>query len=409
MTVSFTCADTGSVQSSIDINTVAGDNQTLTAETSGTHVTSNGDCIDKAGNADSSATFGPVKIDKTAPVIPDEGPTTSPNGNGWYNTDVTNEFSLDAGISGPYAACALAFPGDAQSKTTSGEGLAVSVTSDACTDLAGNTAPGVPSADFQIDQTAPVIIGLASPGANANGWNNTNVIGDLHAAPTSGSVQSGIDVDTVAADNQTLTAETTGSNVSSDGDCIDKAGNSDSFASVGPIKIDKTAPVISSSAANADASPYVAGTWTNQSVTVSFTCADTGSVQSTIDVNTVAADNQTLTAETSGTNVTSNGDCIDKAGNADSSATFGPVQDRQDRAGHHRRRPDDRRQRQRLVQHQRHQRVQPSTPTSPGPTRPARPGLPGQTPRPRRRAVRAPPSRSPPIPAPTSPATPRAA
>src|SRR6185295_1071032 len=216
-------------------------------------------------------------------------------------------------ISGPNAACALAFPSNAQSKTTTGEGTAVNVTSDPCTDLAGNTAPGVTSDDFQIDQTAPVISGLASPGANANGWNNTNVSVTSTCADT-GSVQSGIDVNTVAGDNQTLTAETTGTNVTSDGDCIDKAGNFDGFASVGPIKIDKTAPVISSSAANADASPYVAATWTNQSVTVSFTCADTGSVQSTIDVNTVAGDNQTLTAETSGTNVTSNGDCIDKAG-----------------------------------------------------------------------------------------------
>ncbi len=84
-------------------------------------------------------------------------PDDPPNSNGWYNTNVTNEFSLDAGISGPNAACALAFPGNAQSKTTSGEGFAVSVTSDPCTDLAGNTASGVPSAGFQIDKTAPVI------------------------------------------------------------------------------------------------------------------------------------------------------------------------------------------------------------------------------------------------------------
>ena len=91
------------------------------------------------------------------------------------------------------------------------------------------------------------------------------------------------------------------------------------------MKIDKTAPVISSSAANADASPYVAGTWTNQSVTVSFTCADTGAVQSGIDDDTVADDNHTLTAETSNGSVSSDGDCIDKAGNADSSETFGPV------------------------------------------------------------------------------------
>ena len=89
--------------------------------------------------------------------------------------------------------------------------------------------------------------------------------------------------DNVADDDDTLTAETSNGSVSSDGDCIDNAGNADTSATFGPVMIDKTAPVIASSAANADASPYVAGTWTNQSVTVSFTCADTGAVQSGID------------------------------------------------------------------------------------------------------------------------------
>ena len=120
-------------------------------------------CTDLAGNTASGVPSADFKIDKTAPVITDDGPTTLPNSNGWYNTNVTNEFSLDAGISGPNAACALAFPGNAQSKTTSGEGFAVSVTSDPCTDLAGNTASGVPSADFQIDKTDPVVA-IASPG-----------------------------------------------------------------------------------------------------------------------------------------------------------------------------------------------------------------------------------------------------
>ena len=82
---------------------------------------------------------------------------TAPNGNGWYKTDVTNTFNLNADISGPDAACALAFPSNTQTKTTSGEGLAVTVTSNSCTDLAGNTASAVTSAGFQIDKSAPVI------------------------------------------------------------------------------------------------------------------------------------------------------------------------------------------------------------------------------------------------------------
>ena len=63
----------------------------------------------------------------------------------------------------------------------------------------------------------------------------------------------------------------------------DTAGDGNAQTTGDEVLVDKTAPVIAGSAANADASPYVAGTWTNQSVTVSFTCADTGSVQSGIE------------------------------------------------------------------------------------------------------------------------------
>ena len=173
-------------------------------------------CTDLAGNTASGETSDDFKIDETAPVISDDGPTTNANSNGWYNTDVTNEFSLDAGISGPNAACAAAFPGNAQSKTTTGEGFAVTVTSDPCTDLAGNTANGETSAGFQIDQTAPVISGVAAPAANANGWNKTPVSVTFTCADV-GSVQSTIDVNTVAGDDQNLTAQTTGTTVTSDG------------------------------------------------------------------------------------------------------------------------------------------------------------------------------------------------
>ncbi|HXG26320.1 MAG TPA: hypothetical protein VNL94_05655, partial [Candidatus Binatia bacterium] len=134
-------------------------------------------------------------------------------------------------------------------------------------------------------------------------------------------VQSGIATDTVAADNQTLVSETAGTTVTSDGLCVDNAGNADTSASVGPVKIDKTAPVITgvaTPAANANG-------WNKTSVSVTFTCADTGAVQSTIDIDTVAGDNQNLTGQTTGTTVTSDGQCVDKAGNSDTFASVGPI------------------------------------------------------------------------------------
>ena len=116
-------------------------------------------CTDLAGNTATGVTSADFQIDKTAPVITDEGPTTDPNSNGWYNTDVTNEFSLDAGT-GPNAA-SLPRPsrgGNAQTKTTSGKGIAVN------SDLRSLHRPRrqhrdrlVTSAGFQIDKTAPVI------------------------------------------------------------------------------------------------------------------------------------------------------------------------------------------------------------------------------------------------------------
>ena len=73
--VSFTCADVGSVQSGIDINTVAG--RTVTTEGENQSVTNTGTCIDEAGNIADPATVSNINIDKTLPVVtitlPDTG------------------------------------------------------------------------------------------------------------------------------------------------------------------------------------------------------------------------------------------------------------------------------------------------------------------------------------------------
>ena len=93
---------------------------------------------------------------------------------------MTNRFKAADALSGLDAACLSAFPDVSgeriQSMTTSSEGAAVTVTSDGCTDEAGNTAAGLSSVEFKIDKTAPVIAQLDfSPPANGSGWHNTNV------------------------------------------------------------------------------------------------------------------------------------------------------------------------------------------------------------------------------------------
>ena len=75
VTVSFSCADTGSTQSGIDINTVAG--ETVTTEGIDQSVTNTGDCIDVAGNTADPVTVSNINIDKTPPVVTITLPGTS--------------------------------------------------------------------------------------------------------------------------------------------------------------------------------------------------------------------------------------------------------------------------------------------------------------------------------------------
>ncbi|HET7036180.1 MAG TPA: hypothetical protein VFI42_10910, partial [Thermomicrobiaceae bacterium] len=50
--------------------------------------------------------------------------------------------------------------------------------------------------------------------------------------------------------------------------------NFDNTTTFGPVQIDKTPPTINASAKTADGNAYVAGTWTNQPVTVRYDCSD---------------------------------------------------------------------------------------------------------------------------------------
>src|SRR5207249_12168081 len=88
---------------------------------------------------------------------------------------------------------------------------------------------------------------------------------------------------------------------------------------VGSIKIDKTAPVVTGSrdpAANSSG-------WNNSDVTVSFPCADTGAVLSGIGTDTLVGG--TLSSESNGQSLTSGGACVDNAGNAASPTTVGGI------------------------------------------------------------------------------------
>jgi CSLREA domain-containing protein len=78
---------------------------------------------------------------------------------------------------------------------------------------------------------------------------------------------------------------------------------------------DTTPPTITAMAKKADNTSYTAGTWTNQTVTVHFTCSDAGSGIASCPADQVFSTDGTFTAS---------GTATDKAGNT-ATATFGPI------------------------------------------------------------------------------------
>jgi predicted outer membrane repeat protein len=137
VTVHFTAEDAQS-----GVSTVTPD-QTLTAEAANQFVT--GTAVDIAGNT-ATVTVGPINIDKTPPAISGAA-TTSPNDNGWYNSDVTVHFTAEDLPSGLDTLTS--------DQTLAGEGAGQSVTGTAA-DLAGNSA-SVTVGPINIDKTPPMV------------------------------------------------------------------------------------------------------------------------------------------------------------------------------------------------------------------------------------------------------------
>lgn len=90
--------------------------------------------------------------------------------------------------------------------------------------------------------------------------------------------------------------------------------------------IDRVAPTMTGSAVLGPdfTAAYTASDWTNQSVRVTFACADTGGSGLT---GTSGNDVKNFTTETSasGVTATSGGTCVDNAGNTAAASNFGPI------------------------------------------------------------------------------------
>jgi hypothetical protein len=248
-----------------------------------------GSATDNAGNPASTTVTG-LNVDKTAPTL-SAAPTTSPNGNGWYNTDVTQVWAADDGLSG----LAAGTPADSVI-TDEGDGQTVSAS---VSDKAGNTTSAT-SEPVKIDKTVPSTDVSAS-----SGWVNSGV--DVTLTPHD--ALSGVESTHYGVDGG---ADKTGTKVTltSEGThtiayySVDRAGNTEKSKTV-TVQIDTSDPTIThalSPAANANG-------WNNADVTVTFTCDD----QATLSGIASCTAPQTVTTEGKGQAVP--GTAKDNAGN----------------------------------------------------------------------------------------------
>jgi hypothetical protein len=226
---------------------------------------------DKAGNTQ-SASIGPIKIDRTPPVI-SGAPKTQPNVDGWYGGDVVVGFSCTDTLSG-VASC----PSD---KLVSGNGAGQSVTSDPATDVAGNSTEGTTVGGLSIDGLPPQTT-ADNQCTKSNGWcTGVSATVVLTAADQPGlSGVNEIHYRVNGAEEQVAVGASKSVTVPLDGSgeasvvfyAVDKAGNAEAQNGVS-LKYDNIAPMVTHTlapAANADG-------WNKADVTVHFSARDNDS------------------------------------------------------------------------------------------------------------------------------------
>ncbi len=298
VTVSFTCVDgTSGVKSCTKPVTLSSD---------GANQSATGSATDNADNS-SSATVGGINIDQTAPSLSAKA-TADPNANGWYNGDVTVDWSCSDATSGLAGAC----PADS---TISGEGNNLSASA-SVSDKAGNTS-NVTVSGIKIDRTAPSTQASVSPDAPLTGWYTGPVQVTLNAVDS----LSGVDKTFYSVDDSPAQQYSDTFTFGQGGKhtltfwSTDKAGNTEDKTAPGhsvTIQIDNIAPTIKGSR-SPDANSFG---WNNGPVSVSFNCSDAESGIKACDGDAV------LSKEGAGQSVT--GTATDNANNT-AQATVGNV------------------------------------------------------------------------------------
>ena len=184
VTVSFSCADTGLVQSGIDTNTVSG--KTLTAEGKNQSVTNTGVCINVAGNTADPVTVSNINIDKTPPEV-----TITLPGTGEYilNQSITAAWSATDALSGIISPVSGTFSIDTSSVGTKTFTMPVGT----AMDKAGNSSLKV-TASYSVieDPEDPEMIypqqWATGDGTAENPWANDCIQKALDFVPAGGTI-----------------------------------------------------------------------------------------------------------------------------------------------------------------------------------------------------------------------------
>jgi hypothetical protein len=170
------------------------------------------------------------------------------------------------------------------------------------------------------DTTPPTLTAAATTADGraytANTWTNQDVTVTFTCADNAG----GTGVASVSPP-RTISG---GGNLPVSGSCADHANNI-ATVNFGPILIDQTPPRITATATTADGQPYTAGAWTNQAVTVHFSCAEDAAASYISGVATDTVAGATVSGEGANQSVTSTGTCADVAGNVTDPVSFGPI------------------------------------------------------------------------------------
>ena len=213
--------------------------------------------------------------DSAAPVTT-ASLSQEPNANGWHNADVTLTLSA-ADPDGGSGLREIIYSVNGAVAHVHAATAVIPVTNEGTTevvfyakDRSGNTE-AAQTFTVKLDKTAPVFGDLTRTPANANGWNNTDVV----ASYTATDALSGFVSGPTDAGNVSFTEE--GAGQSHTFTVEDVAGNTAS-ATVGGVNIDKTAPTVTVVRPEEGAF-YALG----QQVTADFACADNLSGNATCD------------------------------------------------------------------------------------------------------------------------------